>query len=243
MDEEPTSKPTQFALKGRSRVVIVGLSVFGGGIALCLISVVLWLWVTARPVVVPDSSMAPAIFAAGEVHVDTSAFGHRALWFGGVRQPSEPQRGDVVALDTPPYWSRVSVLRVLAVAGDTVQVYPDGSVDFAGKALRRCSLGSWPSGRDPNGLADGRKAYVEWNGARAYAVFEGNERPTGTVCVQEPCEVPPGHVFVLGDNRSASKDSRHFGFVPLDHVVGKVVDVQVPTDLASWQACVTGEEF
>ncbi len=37
-----------------------------------------------------------------------------------------------------------------------------------------------------------------------------------------PWRVPPGHVFVLGDNRSSSQDSRYWGFVPLSAIKGRV---------------------
>jgi len=103
-------------------------------------------------------------------------------------------------------------------------------------------MGTWPSGRDPNGIVDGSKAFVEWNGTYAYVVLEGREDHTGLNCVDTPCVVPESHVFVLGDNRSSSPDSRHWGFVPVNHVVGKVLESDVPSDIPAWTACLSNPE-
>jgi signal peptidase I len=78
---------------------------------------------------------------------------------------------------------------------------------------------------------------VEWNDDCNYAILLGNEPSSGNYCVDKPCKVPAGQLFVLGDNRSASSDSRHWGFVPIDHVIGKVLEPRVPDDLPGWKAC------
>ena len=46
-----------------------------------------------------------------------------------------------------------------------------------------------------------------------------------------PIVVPPGQYFMMGDNRDNSRDSRYFGFVPRDEIVGRAVGVVASVDL------------
>ena len=127
-----------------------------------------------HPGKIESGSMAPAVEPGDWVVVhDTD------------RSEAGFQRGDIVVFRFPFGSSGRAIKRVVAVAGDRVEV-GDGSLTINGR--RRATSG---------GLA-------------------GASRPRVDV-------VPPGHVFLLGDNSAASIDSRSFGPVPGDEVVGRVV--------------------
>lgn len=226
---------------GPPRAVVVGLPILGILVALVIVGAVLWMWATARSFVVPQSAMAPAIFGGDEIHADATAYGLGLPIIGSVHDGSYPTRGDVIVFEWPKDRNYVYVMRVLAVGGDELRMHEDGTIDLRGKQLRRCAMGRWPKGRDPNGIADGRRAFVEWNDATGYVILQGSERlpedVRGGPCVAKPCTVPPDHLFVAGDNRDASADSRFWGFVPIDHVIGRVMDVRVPEDLETYRAC------
>lgn len=237
-DEDSTIAKRKDVRPGPPKVVVVGVPVLGSVVAVVLVAVVLWIWATARAFVVPQSAMAPAIFGGDEVHADATAYGMRLPLIGSVGSGAYPDRGDVIVFEWPKGQDYIYVMRVVAVGGDKVQVHPDGSVDVRDHQLAHCPMGAWPKGRDPNGVADGRKAFVERNHDAAYVVLLGEQPPNEKrQCVDKPCEVPENHLFVLGDNRSESFDSRDWGFVPLDHVVGKVIDARVPEDLPAFTKC------
>ena len=114
------------------------------------------------------------------------------------KRPFEPQRGDVVVFINPRKRNQNYVKRVAAVAGETIEVKRDG-IYVAGTRLSEGVLGQHTNVeplRPPEG---------------------------GTICAEEgdPVTVPPRHVFVLGDYINRSFDSRFFGPIPVEDIVGK----------------------
>ena len=113
-----------------------------------------------------------------------------------------PQRGDIIVFD-PPLSARSDrpfVKRVIGLPGDTV-VTRDGKIFVNGQVLDE------PYIPDPAGLSF------------RFGSNGGNE-----------VVVPAGSLFVLGDNRNNSQDSRYFGTVALDRVIGKAVVSYWPPD-------------
>jgi signal peptidase I len=106
------------------------------------------------------------------------------------------QRGDIVVFTPPPGFERAGgapfIKRVIGVAGDKVEVR-DGAVFVNGVELV-----------EPYLFAD-----------------TPGEPPQPTVATQESWTVPTGQLFVLGDHRAVSEDSRTFGTVPISTVMGR----------------------
>lgn len=107
----------------------------------------------------------------------------------------EPERGEVLVFRYPRDPNRDFIKRVIAVAGDTVEI-KDGRVFLNGQLLN-----------EPYILERIKGSY-----------------PMATV--------PKGHIYVMGDNRNNSEDSRFkdVGFVPLELIKGKAVTVFWPLD-------------
>jgi signal peptidase I len=143
---------------------------------------------------IPSASMLPTLQIGDYVLVQPLRYGLRLPWGGWLLRWASPQPGDVVVFSHPREPSQDFVKRVVAVGGERVEI------------------------RDKRLLVDGVPRDIPG------AVFiEGREG----VPMHEvrdnfgPVWVPPGHVFVLGDNRDQSVDSRFWGFVSVDDVRGK----------------------
>jgi len=147
-----------------------------------------------------------------------------------ITEGTSPQRGDVMVFRYPPKPSLDYIKRVVGVPGDEV-AYLNKRLSINGQPLATNALPEFfdedtmryfkqfeeTLGNKPHRLLndDGRPAFVP--GADEFE-FKANCRYSieGVVC-----KVPPGHYFMMGDNRDNSLDSRYWGFVPDKNIVGK----------------------
>jgi signal peptidase I len=149
-----------------------------------------------RPYTMPSASMAPTLLVGDHVMVDMLSFGARyRLWsldrtLARFRPVEAPRNGDVVVFSRPGDAEREFVKRVIAVAGETVELR-DRQLWIDGEAVQE-----------------------------PFAVYRPGDAPAGRRF--GPLTVPPDHVFVMGDNRDESADSRLWGPIPTEHVTGLV---------------------
>ena len=114
----------------------------------------------------------------------------------------EPEAGDIVTFDSP-LDGETLIKRVIAVGGQTVDLV-DGAVYVDGERLD--------------------EPYTE--GKPSYSLSD----LAGSAGITYPYEVPVGCVWVMGDNRTDSKDSRYFGAVSVDDVTSRALFIYWPLD-------------
>jgi signal peptidase I len=173
----------------------------------------------AEPFRIPSSSMMPTLLIGDFILVNKFAYGLRLpVLDKKVIEIGEPQRGDVVVFRYPKDPSQDYIKRVIGMPGDEV-VYRNKTLYVNGQAVPQSALGRYigeGSGRDMTGAElkleslEGAEHQILQRSA-AYFVPQG----------EGLWKVPDGHYFVMGDNRDNSEDSRYWGFVPEDHLVGK----------------------
>ncbi|HET7708065.1 MAG TPA: signal peptidase I [Sphingomicrobium sp.] len=213
----------------------------------------------AAPFNIPSGSMLPTLRIGDYMLVAKWPYGYSRYsfpWqvpsFDGRIFGRLPERGDVVVF-RPPGADGEFVKRLIGLPGDTIEVR-GGTLILNGKALSRESRGRFAMpiganspcrvvppadpmvGRDMNGEpACLYPAYRETlPGGPSYLVLDQVENPVADDF--GPIRVPQGHVFMMGDNRDDSLDSRFspaiggVGLVPVDHLVGRALIIFWSTD-------------
>ena len=161
--------------------------------------------------VVPTGSMIPTVEEGDRVFVSKAAYGFRiplsATWLA---RWGEPQRGDVVVLQSP-LEDVVLLKRVVAVGGDEVRVQ-GGRLILNGKPVVSTDTEEELGGK-----------------SHRFTLKSGGGPDFG------PENVPKGKVLVMGDNRGNSKDGRMFGFVDESAVLGRAVAIYLRDGSLVWE--------
>lgn len=144
-----------------------------------------------------------AFVMEGDSYYPTLRPGARVLANKRAYDHADPQRGDTIVFRSPDR-TRTWVKRVIALPGDELEIIA-GEIWVNGDHISRRTLRTEPAGSIAR----------ESIGDHAYEVVEDDSHLDKTV-------IPPNHVFVLGDHRPRSLDSRHFGPISIFSITGKV---------------------
>ena len=172
-----------------------------------LIALILALFIRAfivQAYKIPSGSMIPTLLIGDYLLVNKLAY--------GIRNPIKndfiyfrklPERQEIVVFTYPLNKKLDFIKRVIGLPGDTVEIV-NKKVYVNGKLLK--------------------EPYVQFNDPEIYPKEVSPRDNYG------PVKVPPGYIFVLGDNRDQSYDSRFWGFVPINYLKGKALIIYFSWD-------------
>ncbi|MEC9222713.1 MAG: signal peptidase I [Pseudomonadota bacterium] len=173
-----------------------------------------------EPFQIPTGSMIPTLEVGDFILVNKYAYGVRLPIIGTkILGVEDPDRGEIIVF-IPPHENKYYIKRVIGLPGDTVRyedknLYINGeliSKDYVESIMVETSIGDL-SGVLYRETING----VEHSTQNIDAVGRQRARTTWVI--------PNGHYFMMGDNRDNSSDSRVWGTVPNENVVGKAVAV------------------
>lgn len=184
-----------------------------------------------EPFKIPSTSMVPTLQVGDLILVNKYTYGIRLPIINKkIVEMNNPQRGDVMVFKYPVDTSVDYIKRVVGIPGDKI-TYKNKRLTVNGKELSYKSL---PDYLDEETLRYAQQFLESLNGVE-HRILNYEQAPSfvsGTDdfrykdrCVYNAegftCSVPAGHYFMLGDNRDNSRDSRYWGFVPDENIVGK----------------------
>lgn len=169
-----------------------------------------------EPFRIPSGSMMPNLLIGDFILVNKFAYGVRLpVTHSKVYEVGEPRRGDIVVFRYPKDPRMDYIKRVIGLPGDRI-AYFRKQLYVNGQLIRQTPLGSYTGVGAGSTMTGALRLDEDLTGiSHDILVSEGQSGIEGEYMV------PAGHYFAMGDNRDNSNDSRYWGAVPEENLVGK----------------------
>lgn len=187
-----------------------------------------------EPFRIPSNSMMPTLLTGDFILVNKFAYGLRLPVLNAKFLPlGQPKHGDVVVFKYPGDDKKTDYIkRIVGLPGDEVW-YSDKTVYINGKPQGQLPIGRYTGVGSGAGMTGAREAVEDLDGVEHHTLIRQGapDLPLGCAKLAKgPIKVPPGYYFVMGDNRDHSNDSRCWGFVPEENLVGKAFAIWMHWD-------------
>ena len=179
----------------------------------------------AEPFQIPSPSMVPTLKVGDFILVNKFTYGIRLpVIRTKIFDINQPQRGDVMVF-FPPHESRYFIKRVIGLPGDSIR-YANNQVFVNGELLEHEFIASESTRKTYDRCTAPGGQYQLFNETIDDNTHHIRKCTNPVAFVDDKTwEVPEKHYFMMGDNRDNSDDSRRWGFVPEENIVGRAFAV------------------
>lgn len=213
-----------------------------GSFTLAVLAILAFRWLLFEPYVIPSGSMIPTLLIHDHILVNKFAYGVRvpfsAKW---LFKNSDPQRGDIVVFRAVNDEGYFMIKRVVGLPGDTIEVDQEGFLKVNGEKLdvKPLAVSEDPKSQEPYYAVTEKDLGGEGASYGEYDFYEENLKGVIHRAIltkgaprffDRPVTVPENQFFCMGDNRDNSKDSRFWGALPRENLLGKAMFVWLSCD-------------
>lgn len=193
-------------------------------------------WAVMEAYVIPSGSMLPSLLIHDHIFVNKMVYGIRAPFSENwLVEFKKPEPGEIIVFKYPPDKSTFFIKRVVGIAGDKIE-YRDGKIYRNGEVVElkdpspenaeefaRLSDEDFRREGNPSDSKGNYVHYTENLNGHSHSVLLN--RSFGQHTEPRTWEVPQGMLFVMGDNRDNSHDSRKWEYLPESYVLGRAMFV------------------
>ncbi len=177
-----------------------------------------------EPFHIPSGSMMPTLLQGDFILVNKYAYGIRLpVVDKKIIEVGAPQRGDVIVFRFPPDPKTDYIKRVVGVPGDRIE-YMDKTLYINGARMEQTPIGEYQGSGSGIGMTGAQERVENLDEVEHRILVRPSVPDFGYNCSRfagKVIVVPEGHYLAFGDNRDNSSDSRCWGFVPDENLVGR----------------------